>query len=810
MRLNFRSRALGTLCDNAMSSWFLAFVLFAQLGCSIQLVTPDALPTDISKGCQTALFSDVSECTLAATKFRYGYFYPESMLSKTCTANCGSALASFEKNVISACSNDTWDGYDDEGMPIAYIPGVMRFLYDLTCLQDSNRFCNVVAGSNAAMADPGDGASSWLSVVANNTDAANECDLCFIKSLRLQAGSQYYNGPVIRESSIYESKTSSCSIKDMPLTTTALATTIPEPSPTVTPCGGKMYQIKSGDDCHSISKSQGISTGWLLSDNNLASFCSDFPTSGSLCLENTCSVYTVQTNDTCKSIAKSTNITEALLISWNPSISKGCNNIGRLVGQEVCVSVPGTPYKDPASTVLAPTIATTAAPVPTDVAPGVNHNCGRYYQVQPDEYCNLIVLHFGISLQDFRFLNSEINDNCTNLFAYESYCILPVGDINTYPGRLGTTTAPPTNVPFTPILSLNAVTNTAPIVTSTALPLAADTRGDCSLYFNGRDILSEDISTTSYQNACEFAAAVWAISLNDLVQWNPDLGNVTNDQCNMMSGVRYCGKLLYADPPAAQVGPDYQFDVRDGATEGCTQYADAYPDWDCDDILITYDLTIAQFYAYNPEVGADCSNLWPSYAYCIRDADYTPPDSPSSTTTAPPSTTTSAGPPGPTHSGQPANCNKWHVVVENDTCPSVEKEYGITAEQFFAWNPAVSKDCITNFWLGSAYCVGVSSSTGTSTTSKPTPTTSTGPSVPTPTQDGNAVSNCNAYGQAQNGDYCAAFAERNGISDVQLYAWNTVLGSGGENCGSSLWSGYWYCIGIKSDNRLLELKVADG
>jgi hypothetical protein len=36
------------------------------------------------------------------------------------------------------------------------------------------------------------------------------------------------------------------------------------------------------------------------------------------------------------------------------------------------------------------------------------------------------------------------------------------------------------------------------------------------------------------------------------------------------------------------------------------------------------------------------------------------------------------------------------------------KDNGITLDQFYSWNPAVSKDCVTNFWLGQAYCVGVS------------------------------------------------------------------------------------------------------
>ena len=40
----------------------------------------------------------------------------------------------------------------------------------------------------------------------------------------------------------------------------------------------------------------------------------------------------------------------------------------------------------------------------------------------------MIVMRFGISLENFVFLNKAINQNCTNLFAEESYCVVPVGD----------------------------------------------------------------------------------------------------------------------------------------------------------------------------------------------------------------------------------------------------------------------------------------------------------------------------------------------------------------------------------------------
>lgn len=46
------------------------------------------------------------------------------------------------------------------------------------------------------------------------------CDICLVKNLKFQAESPYYEGPDLLSSSIYQSKTASCGITDMPLTTT--------------------------------------------------------------------------------------------------------------------------------------------------------------------------------------------------------------------------------------------------------------------------------------------------------------------------------------------------------------------------------------------------------------------------------------------------------------------------------------------------------------------------------------------------------------------------------------------------------------
>ncbi len=98
-------------------------------------------------------------------------------------------------------------------------------------------------------------------------------------------------------------------------------------------------------------------------------------------------------------------------------------------GTQLCLSNPGIPYVTPSVPLfLAPSTASTAAPLPTDAAVGSNENCGKWYEAVSGDYCNLISIKFGIPLQDFVFLNPAINENCTNLYAEDSYCVQAVGD----------------------------------------------------------------------------------------------------------------------------------------------------------------------------------------------------------------------------------------------------------------------------------------------------------------------------------------------------------------------------------------------
>lgn len=158
--------------------------------------------------------------------------------------------------------------------------------------------------------------------------------------------------------------------------------------------------------------------------------------------------------------------------------------------------------------------------------------------------------------------------------------------------------------------------------------------------------------------------------------------------------------------------------------------------------------------------------------------------------------------------GVTSNCDDFYLVVANDTCYDIAQTYGISLDQFYAYNPAVGSECL-NLWAGDYVCVGVkaggggggsSSSSGATATPAPTTTTTTTTgststvpvTTPTPTQSG-MVSDCDSFYYVESGDGCWAIANEYGISLDDFYAWNPAVG---DDC-SGLWADYYVCVGIE-------------
>ncbi|KAF0328369.1 hypothetical protein K4K61_007357 [Colletotrichum sp. SAR11_59] len=778
------------------------------------LLYPDSLPSTLTSECTGALAVDVTACDPLVRDLRPDVFYPPASLTRICTTACSSAIETWRSSVLSQCGNQTISA--DLGVEAAavYIPGSLQYYFQNACLQDdSGRYCGPVAALAAAFAEPG---ISPFNYVTNTTDQVrpDDCDVCLANRLRLREGSPYFDGPLAASQSLYASMTASCGIVDHPVVTTTIDYFTASPVPTAKVCEGSTYTVQDSDDCYTVSKSQGVGTDWLLADNDLAAFCADFPSAGTgLCIANHCTTVTVPTNTTCEAMAAAANITEAQFKSWNPSISYGCANLPRMNGSEVCIDAPGRKFVAPSDTsALPPQTPTTTAPKPTDAADGSGGSdkpCGRWYSVQQGDYCNLVAVKFAITLADFLFLNPAVNANCTNLFALESYCVAAVGDINTYSGRPGYATitldpsAPFTGVPYT---ERPDATNSPYTRLYTALPQATGTRGDCVHYFAGDDY-QYDLAGSPFASNCELAAHTYNVDPETFGLWNPSLGNVSDSACAFEKGVRYCGSwyIEHGDQDAitatttaggedpTNTSPTPPGPTMSGSPANCNKWALVTDGLSCTDMASEAGISLEQFLAWNPAVSSDClTNYWLGEAYCVGVSDdgATTTTAAAATTTAP--TTSKVTPPGPTMTGSPADCNKWSVVTDGLSCTDMASQAGISLAQFLAWNPAVSSDCLTNYWLGEAYCVGVSGESTPASTTTTAVATTTSVTPPGPIMGGEP-DNCNKWALVTDGLTCTDMASQAGITLSQFLAWNPAVSS---DCLTNYWLGEAYCVGV--------------
>lgn len=182
-----------------------------------------------------------------------------------------------------------------------------------------------------------------------------------------------------------------------------------------------------------------------------------------------------------------------------------------------------------------------------------------------------------------------------------------------------------------------------------------------------------------------------------------------------------------------------------GTTGNCCTWYTVQSGDSCYTIDQAYGITLDRFRAWNTYVDVNCDNLWVDYAYCVNAGNSTSSAATSviatSTTgsTSVPSSLTTATcvaqsfVPAPTQTvtGTTSDCCVWYVTKSGDYCDLIDTTFGITLDQFLAWNTYVNADC-TNLWPAYAYCVDSSvvidgSSTSSSAIVTPTTTSTTLP-----------------------------------------------------------------------------------
>lgn len=114
--------------------------------------------------------------------------------------------------------------------------------------------------------------------------------------------------------------------------------------------------------------------------------------------------------------------------------------------------------------------------------------------------------------------------------------------------------------------------------------------------------------------------------------------------------------------------------------------------YSCEDLVDDYPITMDQLVAWNSWLAGDCDaalfsdlNETATRVFCIGVGGST---STPLSSSVPITTTQTATPAAPTQTGVVSGCRKFHTVQSGDTCPSIESDYGITATQFYQWNPS--------------------------------------------------------------------------------------------------------------------------
>ncbi|KAF7122739.1 hypothetical protein CNMCM5793_000849 [Aspergillus hiratsukae] len=275
---------------------------------------------------------------------------------------------------------------------------------------------------------------------------------------------------------------------------------------------------------------------------------------------------------------------------------------------------------------------------------------------------------------------------------------------------------------FDPVQSAFNVTVPSVVVNCVSGNTYTTKEGDTSVW-PGTDLCLPQTCTSIYtvqaNDTCSSIAAAYGLFTADVINFNSQL----NVNCsNLVDPVPYWGSTLCVSTPGGTytgqplntttgdsgssiVSPPAGSPVAPSTTTDCGAWFvnEASLNLTCEQICLSNLVAINLFTEANPSLNkTTCdSDLVAGAAYCV---DPLPGWNYGNSTSSNATTTTSSVPaastPGaPTQTGIASNCDMYYTVQAGDTCDTVAAEFGITTAQFLAWNPAVSSDCTSGFWV---------------------------------------------------------------------------------------------------------------
>ncbi|KAF6514397.1 hypothetical protein HZS61_005531 [Fusarium oxysporum f. sp. conglutinans] len=375
------------------------------------------------------------------------------------------------------------------------------------------------------------------------------------------------------------------------------------------------------------------------------------------------------------------------------------------------------------------------------VDPGQPSDCS-WWETKEEDYQDCAYLEDGWHLTHKQFVeyNPTVKDDCSGMKVGHSYCV----EVNGIPrpGESSSTTTSAAQV--------------SPTKDSKPSPTQDKLINTCTNFYQAKKGDTYPKIIAEYKNTFDAA---------DLLKWNPAIGDDCSGiwanywYCVGVPGTPTAAPTRTAESTAKPTGDKKPNPTQEGLIDSCTSFHMAANGETCEKIVSTFGtFDFATFFKWNPAVGKDCSGIWANYYYCVG-VPGTPTAKPSVTSTKP--TGTGIPTPSPIQEGMVKNCNKFHPVSKTTTCDSIEKYYKLPFAQFFAWNPAVGKDC-SGLWANYYACVSVD----------------------------NMVKNCEKFHQIKSTTTCTSIKNYYNLPLSTFLSWNPAVG---KDC-THLLTGYWVCI----------------
>jgi LysM domain len=284
---------------------------------------------------------------------------------------------------------------------------------------------------------------------------------------------------------------------------------------------------------------------------------------------------------------------------------------------------------------------------------------------------------------------------------------------------------------------------------------------------------------------CGTIASDAGISLADFYAWNPAVGTTCeylglgDYVCIDIIGVTPNSTTTTAATTTNSDGITTPTPIQTGMVATCNKFYLVQSGDECGTIASNEDISLDDFYSWNPAVGTNCTDLDVGDYVCVDIIGFTP-----TTTTSTPGDGITT--PTPIQTGMVSTCNKFYLVQSGDECGTIASDEGISLDDFYSWNPAVGTSC-QYLALGDYVCVDIIGFTPTTTTTS----AGDGVTTPTPHQTG-MVSDCDKFYLVQSGDECGTIASNEGITLANFYAWNPAVGTSCQYLGL----GDYVCVGL--------------